>query len=91
MYFIRQAPVPITPDNFGTTVQYGTVRGAYIPALLRLLTGVYVPEIFVNTSWPESIRNHFVSHLHRFLACLTGEQEAGGGRRVGVWLLYAGL
>ncbi|XP_075848159.1 dynein axonemal heavy chain 2 [Microtus pennsylvanicus] len=71
VYFIRQAPVPITPENFETTVQYGTVRGAYIPALLRLLTGVYVPQIFMNTTWPESIRNHFVSHLHRFLACLT--------------------
>uniref|UniRef100_G1NZY7 Dynein axonemal heavy chain 2 n=1 Tax=Myotis lucifugus TaxID=59463 RepID=G1NZY7_MYOLU len=71
MYFIRQAPVPITPQNFETTVQFGTVRGAYIPALLRLLSGVYAPQIFTNTSWPESIRNHFASHLHRFLACLT--------------------
>lgn len=71
VYFIRQAPVPITPENFEETVQYGTVRGAYIPALLRLLSGVYVPQIFMNKSWPESIRNHFVSHLHRFLASLT--------------------
>ncbi|CAH6786111.1 Dnah2 [Phodopus roborovskii] len=71
VYFIRQAPVPITPENFDATVQFGTVRGAYIPALLRLLSGVYVPQIFMNTTWPESIRNHFVSHLHRFLACLT--------------------
>uniref|UniRef100_A0A8C6W7X2 Dynein axonemal heavy chain 2 n=1 Tax=Nannospalax galili TaxID=1026970 RepID=A0A8C6W7X2_NANGA len=71
VYFIRQALVPITPENFEATVQYGTVRGSYIPALLRLLNGVYVPQIFVNTTWPESIRNHFVSHLHRFLACLT--------------------
>nr|XP_034361929.1 LOW QUALITY PROTEIN: dynein heavy chain 2, axonemal [Arvicanthis niloticus] len=71
VYFIRRAPVPITPENFEETVQYGTVRGAYIPALLRLLSGVYVPQIFMNKSWPESIRNHFVSHLHRFLASLT--------------------
>uniref|UniRef100_A0A8C6I3F8 Dynein, axonemal, heavy chain 2 n=1 Tax=Mus spicilegus TaxID=10103 RepID=A0A8C6I3F8_MUSSI len=74
VYFIRQAPVPITPENFEETVQYGTVRGAYIPALLRLLSGVYVPQIFMNKSWPESIRNHFVSHLHRFLASLTGNE-----------------
>ncbi|XP_073903039.1 dynein axonemal heavy chain 2 isoform X4 [Castor canadensis] len=71
VYFIRQAPVPITPENFETTVQFGTVRGPYIPALLRLLSGVYVPQIFSNTTWPESIRNHFATHLHRFLACLT--------------------
>lgn len=74
VYFIRQAPVPITPENFEETVQFGTVRGSYIPALLRLLSGVFAPQIFTNTTWPESIRNHFASHLHRFLACLTGEQ-----------------
>ncbi|KAB1265173.1 Dynein heavy chain 2; axonemal, partial [Camelus dromedarius] len=71
VYFIRRAPVPITPDNFEATVQFGTVRGSYIPALLRLLNGVFAPQIFTNTTWPESIRNHFASHLHRFLACLT--------------------
>ncbi|KAM5307672.1 dynein axonemal heavy chain 2 [Glossophaga mutica] len=71
VYFIRQAPVPITPENFEATVQFGTVRGSYIPALLRLLSGVFAPQVFTNTSWPESIRNHFASHLHRFLACLT--------------------
>ncbi|XP_039087571.1 dynein heavy chain 2, axonemal [Hyaena hyaena] len=71
VYFIRQAPVPITPENFEATVQFGTVRGSYIPALLRLLSGVFAPQIFTNTTWPESIRNHFASHLHRFLACLT--------------------
>uniref|UniRef100_A0A8C8ZZR2 Dynein axonemal heavy chain 2 n=1 Tax=Prolemur simus TaxID=1328070 RepID=A0A8C8ZZR2_PROSS len=71
VYFIRQAPVPITPENFEATVQYGTVRGSYIPALLRLLGGVFAPQIFTNKTWPESIRNHFASHLHRFLACLT--------------------
>ncbi|XP_032136290.1 dynein heavy chain 2, axonemal isoform X3 [Sapajus apella] len=71
VYFIRQVPVPITPENFEATVQFGTVRGPYIPALLRLLSGVFAPQIFANTAWPESIRNHFASHLHRFLACLT--------------------
>ena len=78
VYFIRQAPVPITPENFEETVQFGTVRGAYIPALLRLLSGVFAPQIFKNTTWPESIRNHFASHLHRFLACLTGERNGRG-------------
>ncbi|XP_054171131.1 dynein axonemal heavy chain 2 isoform X7 [Homo sapiens] len=71
VYFIRQAPVPITWENFEATVQFGTVRGPYIPALLRLLGGVFAPQIFANTGWPESIRNHFASHLHKFLACLT--------------------
>uniref|UniRef100_G1RF97 Dynein axonemal heavy chain 2 n=1 Tax=Nomascus leucogenys TaxID=61853 RepID=G1RF97_NOMLE len=71
VYFIRQAPVPITWENFEATVQFGTVRGPYIPALLRLLSGVFAPQIFANTGWPESIRNHFASHLHKFLACLT--------------------
>ncbi|XP_069857585.1 dynein axonemal heavy chain 2 isoform X2 [Dipodomys merriami] len=71
VYFIRQVPEPITHENFQSIVQFGMVRGPYIPALLRLLSGVYIPQIFANTTWPESIRNHFASHLHRFLACLT--------------------
>uniref|UniRef100_A0A2K5ICV1 Dynein axonemal heavy chain 2 n=1 Tax=Colobus angolensis palliatus TaxID=336983 RepID=A0A2K5ICV1_COLAP len=71
VYFIRQAPVPITRENFEAIVQFGTVRGPYIPALLRLVSGVFAPQIFANTTWPESIRNHFASHLHKFLACLT--------------------
>ncbi|KAM6163721.1 dynein axonemal heavy chain 2 [Rhynchocyon petersi] len=71
VYFIRHLPVPITPENFQTVVQFGMVRGPYIPALLRLLSGVFAPQIFANTTWPESIRNNFASHLHRFLSCLT--------------------
>ncbi|XP_048221841.1 dynein axonemal heavy chain 2 isoform X1 [Perognathus longimembris pacificus] len=82
VYFIRQEPVPITPENFRSIVQFGTVRGPYIPALLRLLSGVYVPQIFANTTWPESIRNHFASHLHRFLACLTDTRHKLEGHTV---------
>ncbi|XP_074167962.1 dynein axonemal heavy chain 2-like isoform X2 [Sminthopsis crassicaudata] len=78
-YFIRQLPVPITPENFEVTVQFGTVRGSHIPALLRLLNGIYAPQIFGNVTWPESIRNQFSSHLHKFLACLTGKGHGRGG------------
>ncbi|XP_006863561.1 PREDICTED: dynein heavy chain 2, axonemal [Chrysochloris asiatica] len=82
VYYIRRAPVPITPENFHTTIQFGTIRGAYIPALLRLLSGVYAPQIFANNTWPESIRNQFASHFHSFLSCLTDTRYKLEGRTV---------
>ncbi|XP_064408838.1 dynein axonemal heavy chain 2 [Latimeria chalumnae] len=70
-YFIRKEDAEITCENFEKVVQFGTVRGGYIEGLLRLMSGIYVPNICNNTSWPESIKNNFSAHLHRFLASLT--------------------
>ncbi|XP_063305793.1 dynein axonemal heavy chain 2 [Pelobates fuscus] len=71
MYFIRKERAPLTPENLEETLQFGSMRGSYIVALLRLMNGIYAPYIFSNTSWPESIRNNFSAHVHRFLATLT--------------------
>ncbi|XP_053575482.1 dynein axonemal heavy chain 2 [Bombina bombina] len=70
-YFIRKERVRLTPENLEETLQFGTVRGSYIEALLRLMNGVYAPRILSNTTWPESIRNNFSAHVHRFLSALT--------------------
>ncbi|KAM4675882.1 dynein axonemal heavy chain 2 [Discoglossus pictus] len=71
MYFIRKEQACLTSGNLEETLQFGTVRGSYIVALLRLMNGIYTPYIFSNTTWPESIRNNFSAHVHRFLAALT--------------------
>ncbi|KAM8972622.1 dynein axonemal heavy chain 2 [Pelodytes ibericus] len=71
IYFIRKERASLTPENLEETLQFGSMRGSYIVALLRLMNGVYAPYIFSNTSWPESIRNNFSAHFHRFLAALT--------------------
>ncbi|XP_069502374.1 dynein axonemal heavy chain 2 [Ambystoma mexicanum] len=71
MYFIRKENAKLRPDNLVDTLQFGSVRGGYTEALLRLMNGIYAPHIFTITTWPESIRNHFSAQMHRFLASLT--------------------
>ncbi|XP_063786889.1 dynein axonemal heavy chain 2 [Pseudophryne corroboree] len=71
VYFIRRERSSLVPENLQENLQFGCVRGPYIVALLRLMNGVYAPYIFSNTTWPESIRNNFSAHAHRFLAALT--------------------
>ena len=63
-YFIRRRPrvpaeaggdgiPPISPETFLQEVQYGIVTGRHIESLLRIMTGIYVPMFFRNTSWPD--------------------------------------
>ncbi|XP_018428368.1 PREDICTED: dynein heavy chain 2, axonemal [Nanorana parkeri] len=71
LYFVRKERAHLTPENLEESLQFGSVRGSYIAALLRLMNGIYAPYIFGNTSWPESMRNNFSANVHRFLAALT--------------------
>ncbi|KAK1153304.1 dynein heavy chain 2, axonemal [Acipenser oxyrinchus oxyrinchus] len=70
-YFIRKEGQRITAQGFEREVQFGTVRAGHTESLLRLMNGIYAPQIFDNNTWPDSIRNNFSAHLHRFLASLT--------------------
>ena len=55
-YFIKNPGAKeITAETFLKSVQYGTVRGAYIESLLRNMLSIYAPVFFENTSWPDSI------------------------------------
>lgn len=54
-YFIRKEGAELTADNIGKTVQFGKIRGNYIESLLRMMTNIYGPQFFKNTTWPESI------------------------------------
>uniref|UniRef100_A0A1B8Y1E3 Dynein heavy chain 2, axonemal n=1 Tax=Xenopus tropicalis TaxID=8364 RepID=A0A1B8Y1E3_XENTR len=82
MYFIRKEGATLTPDNLEETLQFGSVRGTAIVALLRLMNGLYAPYIFSNATWPESIRNNFSAHVHRFLAALTDARYKLQGQTV---------
>ncbi|XP_036403568.1 dynein heavy chain 2, axonemal [Megalops cyprinoides] len=70
-YFIRAEEAFIMAENFESSVQFGTVRGGAIEGLLRLMNGVHVPLVTLSTAWPESIKNNYSAHLHRFLTNLT--------------------
>ncbi|KAK4469213.1 hypothetical protein MN116_006788 [Schistosoma mekongi] len=73
-YFIFTPSVnteKVTVDNFDLRVQYGSVSGPAIKCLLRIMSSVFAPNLFSNTSWPDSIRNDFALQLQRFMSSLT--------------------
>ena len=37
-------------------------------SLLRLMNGVYAPQIFGSKAWPESIKKDFTGHFHKVRA-----------------------
>ena len=43
----------VTVESFASEIQYGVVSGRHIESLLRIMTGVYVPMFFRNTTWPD--------------------------------------
>ena len=82
-YFIKhESAKEITPENFLKVIQYGTVKGAHIESLLRVMMGIYAPVFFENTSWPDSIKNDFSAQLHKFLATLTDTRWKLEGKTV---------
>lgn len=58
--------VSVSAANFSYVVQWGNLRSNYLEGLLRLVGGIYAPMFFKNVSWPDSIKNDFSSHLHRW-------------------------
>ncbi|KAK7102408.1 hypothetical protein V1264_020630 [Littorina saxatilis] len=82
-YFMKNSGVTdLKPESFLKSVQYGTLRGAYIESLLRNMLNVYAPVFFENTSWPDSIKNDFSAQLHKFLASLTDTRWKLDGKTV---------
>eukprot|EP00106_Octopus_bimaculoides_P014248 XP_014781690.1 PREDICTED: dynein heavy chain 2, axonemal-like [Octopus bimaculoides] len=72
-YFIKTPRTKeVTSENFLNVIQYGSVKGpSFLESLLRMLSGVFAPLFFENTTWPDSIKNDFFAQLHKFLATLT--------------------
>ncbi|XP_074979886.1 dynein axonemal heavy chain 2 isoform X4 [Caretta caretta] len=81
-YFIRHENAEITAENFQKTVQFGTVRRPYIDSLMRILNSVFLPRLFRNTNWPESIKNEFFSEIYHFMTSLTDTRSKMKGRTV---------
>ena len=69
-YYLKPEVV-LTADNVAKVVQFGTVEGAPVQSLLRLMTSVYVPRCVGDTSWPDTIKKEFTGQMHRFMASLT--------------------
>lgn len=50
--------------------------------LLRLISGVYLPQVANSSSWPDAVRKEFLAYTHRFLANLTEAVHEAQGRTV---------
>lgn len=74
-YFIRKEDSLIMRETFESSVQFGTVRGGGIESLLRLINRLHAPLVTQSTDWPESIKNNYIAHMHRFITFLTGTQH----------------
>ncbi|XP_045081518.1 dynein axonemal heavy chain 2 isoform X2 [Coregonus clupeaformis] len=83
-FFIRSDGGLILKETFESTVQFGTVRGNATESLLRMMNGVHAPQVTLSTAWPESIKNNYSAHMHRFLTNLTDTRF----KLVGNTLLY---
>ncbi|MCJ8731422.1 hypothetical protein PDJAM_G00199410 [Pangasius djambal] len=70
-YFIRKENSMIMEETFESCVQFGTVRGGGIESVLRLMNGIHAPLVTHSTDWPESIKNNYFAHMHRFITYLT--------------------
>uniref|UniRef100_A0A8C8SM12 Dynein axonemal heavy chain 2 n=1 Tax=Pelusios castaneus TaxID=367368 RepID=A0A8C8SM12_9SAUR len=81
-YFIRHENAEITAENFQKTVQFGTVRRPYIDSLMRILNNVFLPRLFRNATWPESIKNEFFSEIYHFMTSITDTRSKMKGRTV---------
>ena len=74
------AGAAITAENIGRVVQYGSVRGAPVGAMLRLMSGVFMPLCLNDQSWPDTIKKEFSGQLQKFMASLTETAwDAQGG------------
>jgi len=54
-YIIKSEDAVLTPDNLEKKLQFGVVHMNYVESLLRLMSNVYGPLFFTNSSWPDSI------------------------------------
>ncbi|XP_066933177.1 dynein axonemal heavy chain 2-like [Clytia hemisphaerica] len=81
-FIIRKKEVKITPNNFNQAVLFQLIRSNYVESLLRTMSSLYGPMFFQNKSWPESIKNDFINHVHKFMATLIDAKYKTQGKTV---------
>eukprot|EP00935_MAST-01C_sp_MAST-1C-sp1_P000961 g961.t1 len=80
-YFVREAGT-LTAGSISAAVQYGVASPNSLDGLLRLMNGVYAPQILANEVWPEAVKKDFTGQLHRFMASLTETSNQAQGKTV---------
>ncbi|XP_068632350.1 dynein axonemal heavy chain 2 [Battus philenor] len=70
-YFIRQPDYVFKAETFHDDIVFGTFVYSVESNMIQILEAVYAPYFFAITTWPESVKSEFCSHIHTFLAKLT--------------------
>ena len=81
-YYIKPDGAKLSRPTIAKVIQYGTISGAGMHALLRQMNGVYAPQIFGSKAWPESIKKDFTGQFHKFMASLTETTFEAQGKTV---------
>ncbi|XP_065644391.1 dynein axonemal heavy chain 2 isoform X2 [Hydra vulgaris] len=81
-YFLRRRSCKLQLNTIRKDVYFQMVHSSGIESLLGLMTHFYGPQFFQNKTWPESIKNEFVGHLHKFMATLTDAKYKIQGKTV---------
>ena len=82
-YFVRDPSKFVTKENISELVLFGTLRGGdALHSLLQTMSGLYVPAVLGNSSWPEAVRADFTAQLHKFMATLTETVYEARGKTI---------
>ncbi|CAG4999301.1 unnamed protein product [Parnassius apollo] len=84
MYFIRQPDFVFKVETFHDDIVFGTFVDSVESNMIQILEMVYAPYFFAITTWPESVKSEFCSHIHTFLAKLTDMYY----KMLGITVLY---
>ncbi|KAL0236923.1 hypothetical protein PCE1_000320 [Barthelona sp. PCE] len=70
-FFIRTTPEIISFDVIQEQLHWANMCGEPHMVLLTFLKTFVVTAVSEERDWPESVKNEYISHLHRFLANFT--------------------
>ncbi|KAH9639974.1 hypothetical protein HF086_008069, partial [Spodoptera exigua] len=70
-YFIRPPDFVFKAETFHDDIVFGTFRDSIESNVINMMEYVYAPYFFAITTWPDSVKSEFCTHIHTFLAKLT--------------------
>ncbi|XP_054006521.1 dynein axonemal heavy chain 2 isoform X1 [Hylaeus anthracinus] len=73
VYFLRSPWQIYTPDNFRSTVSFGSISKNTKSSILKFMENIYAPVILRSNDCASLIQNEVFSNLHEFIIRLTAE------------------
>ncbi|XP_046595863.1 dynein-1-beta heavy chain, flagellar inner arm I1 complex isoform X1 [Neodiprion lecontei] len=70
-YFLRSPWQIYTPENFHSTIKFGSISGSIENCVLKILENAYALGIFNSKDWPSVQRNNIFTNTHDLLTKLT--------------------